>query len=191
MEALHDASARDAVRGILAAAPARGIPVEPLLTKVREGIAKRSTPERIRDAVSALASRLETAATGVRPVHSVDELAAAAGALQAGVPVGTLREMRKTWTGRPLTVPLGVVTELVVNGAPASEAGKRVRELMRAGATPAQLVAMGGAVRADVAAGLAPGHSLALRSKGVLSLLGAPPLSTTIQSPIRPDRPPQ
>jgi hypothetical protein len=44
VDAMGEVPARAAVREILDGAPARGIPVEPLLTKVREGIAKRSDP---------------------------------------------------------------------------------------------------------------------------------------------------
>jgi hypothetical protein len=169
--ALTDERARTAVRIIFQEAVAKGIPTAPLVTKLREGLAKQAEPERIRTATALLAKRLESAADALAPSRSAEELSAGADALQVGVGVGTLRDMRRLWPVKPLTVPLGVLAELVVSGVPQSTATRRVRELLIQGANTAQLAALGTNVRADVAAGLAPDASLELRSKGVLSLL--------------------
>lgn len=182
-----------ALRTLIEDAPGRGVPVEPLLTKVREGIAKGSDAVRIREAVRVLSARLETAKAALEPGYSVGELAAGAGALQSGVAPSTLRDLRKLWPDRPVTVPLGVLTEMVADGVPSRSASGRLRELMVHGATGSQLVALGSSIRADVAAGYAPGTALELRSKGVLSLL-ANPLKSTIgpaTTPTRPTRPPR
>ena len=164
---------------------------DPLIAKVREGVAKGSDRERIRDAVRVLTARLEASAAALAPVYSPGELSAGAGALQSGVPAATLRELRRVWPDRPVTVPLGVLTEMVADGVPLKLAGMRMRELMRRGATGAQLVALGTSIRDDVAAGYAPGTALELRSKGVFSLL-ANPLKSTIggpaTAPLRPRR---
>lgn len=186
IDAVSDAAAGAALRELIAGAPARGIPVEPLLTKVREGLAKRSDPERIRDAVVLLSKRLASARSALEPTYSVDELSAGAGALGSGVTASTLRDMRKAWQGKPLTVPLGVLTEMTADGVPSKLAASRLRDLMARNATGAQLVALGASVRADIAAGMAPGTSLEVRSKGVLSLLAAPFTNTFVPPPRRP-----
>lgn len=168
---LTDEPAAVAIRGIIADAAARGLPTAPLVTKVREGIAKRATPDRIRSATALLADRLAAASTAIAPVRSADELAAAADALQAGIPVATLRDMRTIWPSKALTVPLGVLSEMLASGVSRTVATRRVRDLLVKGATPAQFATLGTTVRDDIASGLAPDAAMELRSKGVLSLL--------------------
>lgn len=171
-----------ALRALLDDATARGVPAEPLRTKVREGVVKGSDGVRIREAVRVLAGRLETARAALDPGYSVGELTAGAGALGSGVAPVVLRDLRKAWPDRPLTVPLGVLTELVADGVSTKAAAERLRQLMSRGATGAQLIALGVSIRSDVAAGYAPGTALELRSKGVLSLL-ANPFKTSITAP--------
>jgi len=185
-----DERARAALRSVFQDAAARGIPMAPLVTKLREGIAKQAEPERIRVATALLAKRLENAAVALAPVRSIDELSAGADALQVGVVIGTLRDMRRTWPVKPLTVPLGVLAELVVSGVPQATATRRVRELLVQGANSTQLAALGTNVRADISAGLAPDASMELRSKGVLSLLLQQNAVSTTATPASPLRPP-
>jgi hypothetical protein len=187
-DAIADESARASLRTIIADAAARGLPTAPLVTKVREGLAKRATPDRIRSATALLADRLAVASTAIAPTRSADELAAAADALQAGIPPATLRDMRQLWPQRPLTVPLGVLAEMVANGVSRSVATRRVRDLLVKGANTTQFASLGSTVSSDIAAGLAPDASMELRSKGVLSLIESNSRAglATSGSPIRP-----
>lgn len=182
LSAIGDAAVREEIRAVIGSAQRKGVPQEPLYSKVREGIAKQSSANRIRDAVRLLAERLEKAHSALTPAQSVDELTAAAVALQAGVPEATLRGMRKAWPDRPLTVALGVLAELVAHGVPAKHAAEQVRELMQRGASSAQIVALGDTVRSDIAAGRAPDASMNLRSKNILSLLSSPGASATLET---------
>ncbi|MCC6243276.1 MAG: hypothetical protein IT353_10570 [Gemmatimonadaceae bacterium] len=186
LDRLPDASAREAVRGALEEANARGLPSAPLVTKVREGLAKGAAPQRISAATIALGKRLATASAALAPAHSVDELVAGADVLQVGIAEATLREMRRIWPAKALTVPLGVLAELVASGVPPVKATSRVRELLTRGASTTQLAALSNTVRADVAAGLAPDAALELRSKGVLSLLASPTSNALTASPTSP-----
>jgi hypothetical protein len=195
LNAVADARARDAIRLVINDAKQKGVPEALLIAKVREGVAKQSEPDRIHSAVRTLADRLERAQRALSPVQALDELAAGAGALQMKVPEAMLRTMRRTWPDRPLTVPLGVLTELVANDIPAKSAAERVHALMERGASSAQIVALGDTVRADIAAGRAPDASMELRTKGILSLLpnasGATTttgqtLDTRARRPVRP-----
>lgn len=190
-DAIADSDTRTALRTLIADAAARGLPTAPLMTKVREGIAKRAAPDRIRIATATLVDRLALAATSLAPSRFPEELAAGADALQAGIPAGTLRDLRKLWPQRALTVPLGVLAEMVANGVSHANATRRVRELIARGATAAQFASMGSNVQADIAAGLAPDAAMELRSKGVLSVLqAAESFNTAIPSSpaIRPPR---
>ena len=186
-DAITDAPARTAIRAIIADAAARGLPTAPLVTKVREGLAKRATPDRIRSATALLMNRLAIAAEAIAPSRSSDELAAAADALQAGIPAATLRDMRALWPAKPLTVPLGVLAEMVANGVSRAVATRRVRDLLVKGASLTQFASLGTTVRNDIAAGLAPDAAMELRSKGVLSLIEAQTaVGTTTSGPPRP-----
>lgn len=190
-DAIGDADARTAIRGLIADAAARGLPTAPLVTKVREGIAKKATPDRIRSATALLVDRLGTAAGAIAPTRSSEELAAAADALQVGIPVSTLREMRQLWPAKPLTVPLGVLSEMVASGVSKPIATRRVRDLLVKGANTAQFASLGTYVRNDIAAGLAPDAAMELRSKGVLSLLNSQSAFSSSLVPTVPPRPPQ
>ena len=188
---MADVPARRAVREILESAPSRGIPVEPLLTKVREGVAKSSTPERIHDAVRLLSGRLETARVALTPVYSVAELTAGAGALQVGVTPASLKELRALSPGDPLTVPLGVLTEMIADGVPARMAATRIAALVKKRAPSEMLVQLGEQIRADVASGIAPKTALEQGSQRVLSLLAAPLTTNSVQPATTPLRPPR
>ena len=187
-DAIADSDTRTALRTLIADAAARGLPTAPLMTKVREGIAKRAAPDRIRVATATLVDRLALAATALAPSRAPEELAAGADALQAGIPAGTLRDLRKLWPNRALTVPLGVMAEMVANGVSHANATRRVRELLARGATAAQFASMGSSVQADIAAGLAPDAAMELRSKGVLSVLQSSADFTTALPRNRPPR---
>lgn len=173
-ELLNDARARDAIQRTIRSTQAKSVSVEPLLLKVREGISKKSEPAQIQSAVQVLAKRLEISSAALAPTYSVEELSAGASALQIGVPAPTLRELRKLWPNKPLTVPLGILYELVAHAVPVTKATQRVRELMEHGANSSQLVALAANVEADVAAGLSADAALELRAKGVMSLLPTP-----------------
>lgn len=189
-ELLNDVKARDAIQQTIRSTQAKNVSVEPLVLKVREGVSKKSEPARIQAAVQLLAKRLEVSAAALAPTYSVEELSAGASALQVGVPAPTLRELRKLWPNKPLTVPLGILYELVAHQVPVRKATQRVRELMERGANNTQLVALAANVEADISAGLSADAAMELRAKGVMSLLPltAPTTQTAIpgSSPIRP-----
>jgi hypothetical protein len=188
-EQLSDVRARTAIQQVLRNTQSKGVPIDALVRKVREGVSKQADPSIIQTAVQLLAKRLETSFTALAPTISNDELAAGAAALQVGVPVPTLRELRKLSPAQPLTVPLGILTQLVAQRVPVGQATKNVRALLARGANNAQLYAMGEDIKADVDAGIAPEAALDLRAKGVMSLLLTAPLTSTAapaRPPIRP-----
>ena len=185
VDGVGDAAARAAIRATVQQLETRGVPTAPLLTKVREGMAKQAPPARIADAVAQLGGRLTVAHAALAVATSSDEVAAGAGALQAGVGEGALRELRRRWTTAPLTVPLGVMTQMVASGVPVARAVAQVRILLERGATPSQLVAFTSAVQSDVAAGIAPDVAMVLRADAVAAT-GATTVSSPLGSPPRP-----
>jgi len=135
-------------------ARARGIPAEPLLAKVREGRLKRAAAPRIRNAVAALVTRLDSARAALGPAASADELVAGADALAAGADATAVRAVHAASLGRSVSAPLGALAQLVASGVPQIRAVALIVDLMRRNATPAQVVAFGNSVESDAAGGL-------------------------------------
>lgn len=172
---IADVKTRQAVEREIASAAAKGLPTQPLVSKAMEGVTKQASGERIREAVSSLAKRLEQARVLLAPSPSVAELTSGAEALAIGVPASMVKQIRAAWPApQSVVMPLDVLTELMARKVPAKHAFEQITALMLRGATPSQIAALGSSVQADVAAGLAPDAALEVRARGVMSLLPSP-----------------
>lgn len=151
-----------------------GLPIEPLDTKAREGFMKVASAKSVRDAVRDYADRMVRARDALKPTRGPAEIAAGADALQFDIPERVLRNLRQAQKNRSLEVPLGLLTELVVQGVPLQKATAQVESMVKAGVAESRMIALVTDVQKDVAQGVAPTTALDLRSKGVLSLPQAP-----------------
>ena len=151
---LPDTTLEPSLAREIESARARGVPAEPLFAKVREGRLKRATTPRIRNAVAALATRLDSARAALGSAASAEELVAGADALSAGADADAVRTVRAASLGRPMTAPLGALAQLVASGVPPARAVAMIVDLMRRNATPSQVVAFGNSVESDAAGGL-------------------------------------
>lgn len=147
-------------------ATGRGIPVDPLMAKVREGRIKRATGARIISAVAGLAARLDSARIALGPGSSSDELVAGADALRAGASMDGLRALRAA-SQRPIAAPIGTLAQLVLSGVAPGRAVEILVALLRRNATPATVLALGNQVEYDVAAGLRADESALFRLRGI------------------------
>lgn len=138
----------------IARASGRGLPIEPLRAKVREGRMKRAPDARIRLAVMALVSRLDTARAALGPSASTGELVAGADALSAGADASAVRAVVAASVARGASVPLGALAQLVASGVPTPRAVSMILDLLRRRATSTQVIAFGNAVERDAASGL-------------------------------------
>ena len=111
-----DPATRESVTVLLDAAQARRLPTEPLVQKALEGASKNAPGPRIIAAVRTLLGHLGTARGALGENSTEQELIAGAAALRAGASATSLRELRATRPGRPLAVPLAVLTDLVARG---------------------------------------------------------------------------
>ncbi len=169
-----DSATQAAITKEIARARERGIPVEPLVAKVREGRLKRAPAPRIRTAVEKLSMRLDSARAALGVASSTEELVAGAEALAAGADGASLRALRAA-SSRPIAVPIGTLAQLVASGVAPARAVEMIVDLLRRNAAPAQVLALGNLVEVDVAAGLRPDESAAIRLRGIeaaLPLLG-------------------
>jgi hypothetical protein len=166
-----DASTYRAVSVVFDSAQARGLPVEPLVNRALQATLHRTPGSRVQAAVAKLADRLAIAKAALGAGSSDAEVAAGANALAVGVPSRTLAQIRDLSPGKPVTVPLGVLTELVARRMAVGAASQMIVALLRNGATPAQLVSLSDDVAHDVDAGIDPGAALDIRTRGILGTL--------------------
>jgi hypothetical protein len=166
-----DSATAAAIAPIIEQAKATRLPVDLLYVKAREGQVRRVPLAAIESAVRSLAERLHAANDALAPSPSEQELRAAADAMKQGVPVETLRAMRKAGRDGSLAVPLGVLTQLVASGVPVEKASMQVVDLLNHGAVPKNFIALNERVQQDVLAGRRPEESLDLRLKGIFPTL--------------------
>lgn len=172
---ISDAKDRQAVERVIAQAQAKGLPVQPLISKAMEGVTKRASGSEIQKAVASLAERLEQARVLLAPSPSDAEMVSGADALAIGVPASALKKIRATWPrSQSVVMPIDVLTELVARNIKPNQALDQIITLMASGATPSHIAGLGASVQSDVAAGLAPDAALEVRARGVMSLLPSP-----------------
>ena len=165
-----DSTTQAAVGREIARARARGLPVDPLVAKVREGKLKRAPGMRIRVAVERLAERLNVAREALGEASTAEELTAGADALAAGAQASSLEAVRAA-TPHPVTAPIGALAQLLASGVTETKALEMVVSLLRRNASPAVLVALGNQVEADVATGLSASASATFRLRAIDSQL--------------------
>ena len=162
-----DSATRAAVVRELGRAQARGLPMQPLVAKVREAQVKRAAPARIRVAVAALSARLDSARSALGPASNVAEIVAGADAIAAGADPASLRAVRAASGARDLSAPLGALAQLIASGVDPRRATQMIVELLRKDAGPRELLAFGNAVETDVGAGVPAEESAIFRLRAI------------------------
>src|SRR5687768_15152824 len=137
-----DSSTAAAIQRIVDSAGRAGLPTEPLVQKALEGSTLGAPGDRIEAAVAALHGQLGRARDALGGRAEEAELTAAAGALRAGLPPSALRRLQALRSGRPLVVPIAVLTDLVAEGVPPEEATRSVLALARDGRPDDEFVAL-------------------------------------------------
>ncbi|HEX2217220.1 MAG TPA: hypothetical protein VHG35_00340 [Gemmatimonadales bacterium] len=140
-ERLDPATASD-VQEVVDSAASAGLPTEPLVQKALEGSTLGANGNRILAAVQALHGQLDRARDALGRDADDAELTAAAGALRAGLAPVALRRLQSLRSGRPLVVPIAVLTDLVAEGVPPEEATRSVLDLARDGRPDDEFVAL-------------------------------------------------
>lgn len=166
-----DSATQAAVSREIARARTLGVPVEPLVAKVREGRLKRAPGARIQSAVERLVERLSAARTALGLESSAEELIAGADAIAAGADAASLRALRAAST-KPIAGPIGTLAQLLASGVDQRKAVDMIVALLRRNAAPSQVLALGNLVESDVASGLRADESATFRLRGIEGSLG-------------------
>src|ERR1051325_5415637 len=100
---------------IVADAQSRGLPTDPIVAKAARGVMMKVPPARVIAAAQAVAARLEQARAALAPSAVGADIMAGEDALSVGVSSDALRQVRAAGRGQSVAVPIGVLTQLVVN----------------------------------------------------------------------------
>ncbi len=153
-------AATDRIDGIVRDFDRRGLPTDLLRAKVAEGTAKGATPARIADAVTLLATRVDSVARLLAPSVTVPELHAGAEALSVGVNGGSLKTIRSA-VGRQSAEPyFQFVVRLVRRGVTQEQAVRATRALIDRRVASNTLLAVADDLARDVANGVSPDAAL-------------------------------
>jgi hypothetical protein len=163
-----DAPSITAISALVDSARAQGLPIEPLMEKVYEGLGKGADGPRIVAAVRSLTLEMASAHRALGTVASADELKAAASAMHAGVPAVELGKMKKqSGLRRSLTLPFTVLADLVSRGVPVEAGVNAIKSLVGAGAKDADLSKFQRNVSVDIEQGAPPAAAAETRAKAV------------------------
>jgi hypothetical protein len=168
-----DREASAQVARIIASAEAAGLPTNPIVGKVRYGVIRtRSKPRDLVAAARSVAERLEIARASLEPSPSKPEIEAGANALAEKATPDALKAVRQASGTRPVVVPLGVLTQLLTSKVTVKRATEIVTDLIKRGATPEQLAALGSDIGA-FGSGEAAVAAAELRVRGLNAVLAA------------------
>ena len=164
------ASARTALEHIIDSARVAGLPIDPLYSKVREGLFRSADESRVIAAVQRLGRDLGDARDALGDSAVAEEITAAANALRAGVRAADLTRLRdaRRKTDHPLTVALVVLADLATRGIPPAMAASSVNELVSRNVSDASLMSFRQNVERDLTGGRPPASAIDSRTRALI-----------------------
>lgn len=177
-----DPTVRMQLEVLLDSARTSGLPTQPLESKALEGISKRVDGRRILNIVRVVFKSLREARLALGPKASADELSAAAAAFRVGITPAELARLSLSRHGKPVTVPLVVLTDLVTRGVPRDTASTTIFQLWQRGAAEDDFLGLWRGVERDIVSGTDPGVALLNRAREV-------PFREPVAPPARPEPP--
>jgi hypothetical protein len=165
------AATRATLERIIDSARVAGLPIDPLYSKVREGVFRSADEPRVIAAVQRLGRDLGDARSALGDSARPEEIAAGANALRAGLKpadLSRLRDARARGTGHPLTVALVVLADLATRGVPPALAAASVNELVSRNVSDGSLMSFRQNVERDLLGGRSPASALDARTRSMI-----------------------
>lgn len=151
-----------AVEALLTRARERDIPVQPLVDKALEGLAKHAPAPLVVRAMEQLSQQLGEAQALLRDGQppAPGDVAAVADALRRGVPEGAVRSLRQQrGPGQPIGLAVHTLGDLLDRGVPVDPALDALEAWKERGATADDLREMPAAVDGLIRRGVMPGEA--------------------------------
>jgi hypothetical protein len=165
------APTRATLERLIDSARVAGLPVDPLYSKVREGVFRGADEPRLLAAVQRLTRDLGDAYSALGDSAGAEEIAAGANALRAGVrpaDLSRLRESRGRRPDHPLTVALVVLADLATRGVPPAMAAASLNELVARNVSDGSLLSFRQNVERDLVGGRSAASALDARTRAMI-----------------------
>ena len=164
------ATARATLERIIDSANVAGLPIDPLYSKVREGLFRSADEARVIAAVQRLGRDLGDARDALGDSAVAEEITAGANALRAGIRATDLTRLRDTRrkTDHPLTVALVVLADLATRGIPPAMAASSVNELVARNVSDGSLMSFRQNVERDLTGGRSPASAIDSRTRALI-----------------------
>lgn len=146
-DSAFDARTGAELRRLLADSRSAGLPDAPLLNRIRQGVARHVSGERVVALVRAHADSMRAARDALGARASADELDAGASALHAGASRAALRRLRAARPEGTATTAIIVLTDLLWRGVSSSDAADAIAELAGRSGDKALLALQGAVAR--------------------------------------------
>jgi hypothetical protein len=165
------APTRATLEKLIDSARVAGLPIDPLYSKVREGVFRSADEARVIAAVQRLGRDLADARVALGDSAGAEEITAGANALRAGIraaDLSRLREARTRKADHPLTVALVVLADLATRGVPPALAAASVNELVSRNVSDGSLLSFRQNVERDLVGGRSPASALDARTRAMI-----------------------
>ena len=165
------APTRATLERLIDSARVAGLPIDPLYSKVREGVFRSADEARVVVAVQRLARDLGDARAALGDSAAAEEVTAGANALRAGLhraDLSRLRDARGNKSDHPLTVALVVIADLATRGVPPAMAAASVNELVTRNVSDGSLMSFRQSVERDLVGGRSPASALDARTRAMI-----------------------
>jgi hypothetical protein len=170
-----DREASAQVARIVSDARDAGLPTDPIIGKVRYGVARmNSRPDRLVAAAAVVAQRLRIAREALDPNPTENDIRAGAEALSCkNATPSDLRAIRRVSGNRSVASALGLLAQLLSSEVPHDKAMETVTDLIKRGASPNQLAELGNEFNDDIQGGANPQTMIDIRARGLVAVLAA------------------
>lgn len=164
------APTRATLERIIDSARVAGLPIDPLYSKVREGLFRSADESRVIAAVQRLGRDLGDARDALGESAVPEEIVAGANALRAGIRATDLTRLRdaRRKTDHPLTVALVVLADLAARGIPPAMAASSVNELVTRNVSDGSLMSFRQNVERDLTGGRSPASAIDSRTRALI-----------------------
>lgn len=172
LKSRFDAPTYAALQLIIDSARKVRLPTKLIEDNALEGVSSRASDDAIISAVRQFTRQLGTAQVTLGTSATPDELRAAVSAIDARVPLGDLKRIRRAAPKRSITTALTVLSDLAGRGVPVTTASDLVVSLMSHKVKDADLLTFARWVKQDIEKGGNPSSAAAARANAFITAAG-------------------
>jgi hypothetical protein len=178
LQSRFDPATYAALQVIIDSAKKAKLPTKLIEDNALEGASSGASGDSIIIAVRQFTKELATASATLGPGASSDELRAAVSAIDARIPVGDLKRIRRAAPKRPITTALTVLSDIAGRGVPLPTSSDLVVSLLSHKVKDSDLLTFGRWVKQDIEKGGNPSTAAIARANAFITAAGGRAPST-------------